>query len=298
MYNAERKHQFLRERKSEVELSPNTEIWFESMEYFEKEYDRDVCEWTSTEIIRYMKYMSTPRIQTLVIFKGSMSIYTDWCITNRLVTDNQNHFAELTTETLCECIDFTKLRSLILTREELLENIRTLNNYSDQFIFLGLFEGINAQNLINVGVSDLEGNELHLHDGKTIAISNDLRHIILMAAEETTWISTKTRQREYDYIPSDRIIRIIDRKNPQTNMMLLLGGRFRGALAFMGLPSEISRKDIMESGRLDYIQSIMKEKNMSLHDVIFNGDIRNDVEARYGKIQNCGVYVNIYGKLI
>lgn len=298
MYNAERKHQFLRERKSEVELSPNTEIWFESMEYFEKEYDRDVCEWTSTEIIRYMKYMSTPRIQTLVIFKGSMSIYTDWCITNRLVTDNQNHFAELTTETLCECIDFTKLRSLILTREELLENIRTLNNYSDQFIFLGLFEGINAQNLINVGVSDLEGNELHLHDGKTITISNDLRHIILMAAEETTWISTKTRQREYDYIPSDRIIRIIDRKNPQTNMMLLLGGRFRGALAFMGLPSEISRKDIMESGRLDYIQSIMKEKNMSLHDVIFNGDIRNDVEARYGKIQNCGVYVNIYGKLI
>lgn len=298
MYNAERKLQFLKERKSEVELSPNTEIWFESMEYFEKEYDRDVCEWTSTEIIRYMKYMSTPRIQTLVIFKGSMSIYTDWCITNRLVTDNQNHFAELTTETLCECIDFTKLRSLILTREELLENIRTLNNYSDQFIFLGLFEGINAQNLINVGVSDLEGNELHLHDGKTITISNDLRHIILMAAEETTWISTKTRQREYDYIPSDRIIRIIDRKNPQTNMMLLLGGRFRGALAFMGLPSEISRKDIMESGRLDYIQSIMKEKNMSLHDVIFNGDIRNDVEARYGKIQNCGVYVNIYGKLI
>lgn len=298
MYNAERKLQFLKERKSEVELSPNTEIWFESMEYFEKEYDRDVCEWTSTEIIRYMKYMSTPRIQTLVIFKGSMSIYTDWCITNRLVTDNQNHFAELTTETLCECIDFTKLRSLILTREELLENIRTLNNYSDQFIFLGLFEGINAQNLINVGVSDLEGNELHLHDGKTITISNDLRHIILIAAEETTWISTKTRQREYDYIPSDRIIRIIDRKNPQTNMMLLLGGRFRGALAFMGLPSEISRKDIMESGRLDYIQSIMKEKNMSLHDVIFNGDIRNDVEARYGKIQNCGVYVNIYGKLI
>lgn len=298
MYNEERKHQFLRERKSEVELSPNTEIWFESMEYFEKEYDRDVCEWTSTEIIRYMKYMSTPRIQTLVIFKGSMSIYTDWCITNRLVTDNQNHFAELTTETLCECIDFTKLRSLILTREELLENIRTLNNYSDQFIFLGLFEGINAQNLINVGVSDLEGNELHLHDGKTITISNDLRHTILMAAEETTWISTKVRQREYNYIPSDKIIRIIDRKNPQTNMMLLLGGRFRSALAFMGLPSEISRKDIMESGRLDYIQSIMKEKNMSLHDVIFNGDIRNDVEARYGKIQNCGVYVNIYGKLI
>lgn len=298
MYNEERKLQFLKERKSEVELSPNTEIWFESMEYFEKEYDRDVCEWTSTEIIRYMKYMSTPRIQTLVIFKGSMSIYTDWCITNRLVTDNQNHFAELTTETLCECIDFAKLRLLILTRKELLENIRTLNNYSDQFIFLGLFEGINAQNLINVGVSDLEGNELHLHDGKTITISNDFRHTILMAAEETTWISTKARQREYDYIPSDKIIRIIDRKNPQTNMMLLLGGRFRGALAFMGLPSEISRKDIMESGRLDYIQSIMKEKNMSLHDVIFNSDIRNDVEVRYGKIQNCGVYVNIYGKLI
>ncbi len=298
MYNAERKHQFLNERRSEVELSPNTEIWFESMEYFEKEYDRDICEWTSTEIIRYMKYMSTPRVQTLIIFKGSMSIYVDWCITNRLVDDNQNHFTELTTETLCECIDFTKLRSLILTREELLENIRTLNNYSDQFIFLGLFEGINAQNLINVGVSDLEGNELHLHDGKTITISNGLRHTILMAAEETTWISTKSRQKEYDYIPSDKIIRIIDRKNPQTNMMLLLGGRFRGALAFMGLPSEISRKDIMESGRLDYIQNIMKEKNMSLHDVIFNSDIRNDVESRYGKIQNCGVYVNIYGKLI
>lgn len=297
MYNAERKLQFLKERKSEVELSPNTEIWFESMEYFEKEYDRDICEWTSTEIIRYMKYMSTPRIQTLVIFKGSMSIYTDWCITNRLVTDNQNHFAELTTETLCECIDFEKLRSLILTREELLENIRTLNNYSDQFIFLGLFEGINAQNLINVGVSDLNGNELHLYDGKTITISNDLRHIILMAAEETTWTSTKIRQREYDYIPSDKIIRSIDVKRPQTNMMLLIGGRLRGGLNFMNLPSEISRKDIMESGRLDYIRRIMQEKNLSLDDVL-HSDIRNMIETRYGKIQNLTTYSNIYGKFI
>ena len=297
MYNADRKLQFLKERKSEVELSPNTEIWFESMEYFEKEYDRDICEWTSTEIIRYMKYMSTPRIQTLVIFKGSMSIYTDWCITNRLVNDNQNHFAELTTETLCQCIDFTKLRTLILTREELLENIRTLNNYSDQFIYLGLFEGVNAQNLINVGVTDLNGNELRLHDGRTITISNELHNIILTAAEETTWISTKKRQREYDYIPSDKIIRSINVKNPQTNMMLLLGGRFRSGLNYMGLPSEISRKDIMESGRLDFIRMIMTERNLSLDDVL-HSDIRNIIETRYGKIQNTITYVNTYGKLI
>ncbi len=297
MYNEERKLQFLKERKSEVELSPNTEVWFESMAYFEKEYDRDICEWTSTEIIRYMKYMSTPRIQTLVVFKGLMSMYTDWCITNRLVNDNQNHFAELTTETLCQCIDFTKLRTLILTREELMENIRTLNNYSDQFIYLGLFEGINAQNLINVGATDLNGNELRLHDGRTITISDELRHIILTAAEEMTWISTKKLQREYDYIPSDKIIRQINVKNPQTNMMLLLGGRFRGGLNYMGLPSEISRKDIMESGRLDYIRRIMREKNLSLDDVL-HSDIRNIIETRYGKIQNLTTYINIYGNFI
>jgi len=297
MYNADRKLQFLKERKSEVELSPNTEIWFESMEYFEKEYDRDICEWTSTEIIRYMKYMSTPRIQTLIILKGSMSIYTDWCITNRLVNDNQNHFAELTTETLCQCIDFTKLRTLILTREELMENIRTLNNYSDRFIFLGLFEGINAQNLVNVSVSDLDGNELRLHDGRTITISKELCHTILMAAEETTWVSTKIRQREYDYIPSDKIIRSIDVKNPQTNMMLLIGGRFRSALKYMGLPSEISRKDIMEGGRLDYIKQIMQKKDLPLDNVL-RSDIRNAIETRYGKIQNLTIYENIYGKFI
>lgn len=297
MYNAERKLQFLKERKSEVELSPNTEVWFESMAYFEKEYDRDICEWTSTEIIRYMKYMSTPRIQTLVIFKGAMSMYTDWCITNRLVTDNQNHYAELTTETLCQCIDFEKLRTLLLTREELLENIQTLNNYSDRFIFLGLFEGINAQNLVNVSVSDLDGNELRLHDGRTITISKELCHTILMAAEETTWVSTKIRQREYDYIPSDKIIRSIDVKNPQTNMMLLIGGRFRSALKYMGLPSEISRKDIMEGGRLDYIKQIMQKKNLPLDNVL-RSDIRNAIETRYGKIQNLTIYENIYGKFI
>lgn len=297
MYNEERKLQFLKERKSEVELSPNTEVWFESMAYFEKEYDRDICEWTSTEIIRYMKYMSTPRIQTLVIFKGAMSMYTDWCITNRLVTDNQNHYAELTTETLCQCVDFEKLRTLLLTREELLENIQTLNNYSDRFIFLGLFEGINAQNLVNVSVSDLDGNELRLHDGRIITISKELCHTILMAAEETTWVSTKIRQREYDYIPSDKIIRSIDVKNPQTNMMLLIGGRFRSALKYMGLPSEISRKDIMEGGRLDYIKQIMQKKNLPLDNVL-RSDIRNAIETRYGKIQNLTIYENIYGKFI
>lgn len=65
----------------------------------------------------------------------------------------------------------------------------------------------------------------------------------------------------------------------------------------MGLPSEISRKDIMESGRLDYIRRVMKENNISLDNVLHSA-IKEDIDTRYGKIQNTITYANTYGKFI
>ena len=65
----------------------------------------------------------------------------------------------------------------------------------------------------------------------------------------------------------------------------------------MGLYKEITRKDISESGRIDLIKKMMKDKNISLDEALSH-QYRNDHEAIYGKIMNKEIYKNTYGKFI
>ena len=293
--NEERKRQFLKERRRSAEISTNIDSWFALAAHFEELYGRDICEWTSTEIIRFAKYLSTAKIQTLILFKNSLSFYVDWCIANRLVSDNQNHFAELTTETLCECVDINKLKGFVFSREELLENISQLPNYSDRFIFLGLFEGIPRMDLARVTLDDLEGNTLHLKE-KDLEISDELASIIQQAAEETTWTSMRATERVFDCEPGDTLIKKLAREHAQSNPSIIIGSRFRECLKYMGLSTEISAKNIAESGRIEYIRKLMRENDMEMPDVISR--FRPELEERYGKIQNLTTYAYTYGRFV
>lgn len=298
MYNRERKEQFLKERRERATIGTNTEIWFEAAEYFESKYQKDLCEWNTSQIIEFMRYISTPRIQTLILMKNSLSIYANWCQVNNLIPDNQNHYSELSSIDLCQCVDTNKLKELILTREELLENINKLPNPSDQVIFLGLFEGIGMKDyeLVNIKVSDLNGNNLTLCTGETWSISDELKYMIYRADEEKYYYSMGSRELRYDVLDKPEVIREIQSRRIQKNSRLLISTRFIKCLDYMGLPSEISQKDIIEAGRLDFIKKIMEKENTSFEEALTN--YKQLHETRYGAIQNYIIYVYLYKSFI
>lgn len=299
MYNAERKEQYLRERKAEAEIAFNTESGFNIAESFETTYNRDLAEWTSTEIVKFFKFYGTAKIQTLINLKNSFQIYTDWCIINGLVGDNQNHYTELSTEDLLKCIDLHKLQSEIVSRDVLLKELQKLPNYSDRYIFLGLFEGISSKGCMigKIRFDQVEPEKIVYDNGDELAISPQLYSIIKTAEMETERVFNGNSNRREVYLPSNTIIRQTIKKNPQNNLSLLIGGRFRSGLKQMDLPQTITQKSIAESGRIEFIRNMMKQYNISKKE-IFNDEYRQIHEKIFGRVQNITTYMETYGKFI
>ena len=299
--NEERKAQFISEKEENVIMPTNIKNVFELAAKREEMLGRDLCEWNSEEIIDFYKYYSTSKIQSLVYIHNRLTEYTNWCISNGLVSDNQNHYVEIKTETLCRCVDMRVLKSEIITREELLDRLNILPNYSDRYIFLGLFEGIPIKNdcLINAKPEDISGNVLRLCDGTTRQISPELKNIMFVASEEECYVSMGKFNNELEYMEgAGKIIRPFKTKRgTQYDMRLAVTSRMRRCSLYLQLPHTMKAKDIVESGRLHYIKGMMQRYNISFEDCINDKRRRDEHEEIYGKIQNALTYISVYGKV-
>ena len=300
MYNSERKQQFLDEKSNKAIQSNNLAVAFKAMEKKEERLGRDAAEWTSEEIIDFYKYLGTMSVQSLVQLHNSLTEYCTWCINNGLIKDNQNHYTEIKSAVLGKCVDTDRLSQFMLSREELLDNIRHLPNFSDQFLVLGIYEGIPMKNSViyYVKPSDLNGNRLSLSNGDTIEISDDLVHIIHMAEEETKYVSMGERKTEYDYTPGENILRSPQSKRTTNNHVLMLANRLRKCFNYLGFPKGITFKMLTEAGRIDYIRRFAKQYNISPVDVLRDKDYRAIIEDRYGKIQNTITYIEVNWEML
>ena len=298
MYNQERKEQFIKERQKQAILSNNIRNLFDLASSTEADIGRDLCEWNSNEILAFYKYYSTPSVQSLIQIHNSLTMYTNWCILNGFVADNQNHFTELNSIMLCDCVNIPALRKTLFSRKEIEDSISHLPNSSDAFLLLGLFEGITTKCMFDVKISDIDDNGyLHLVNGKKIKITPLLHHYMELGAEEDTRVSMPNTQKEfqYEYTDGDHVIRHIKRKSIRQNDVVIIGDRMRKCGQYLDSPN-ITMKSIAESGRMWFIGRMMAEQGISLEEAAVVR--RSEHESIYGDIQNSVTYVNIYGKII
>ena len=188
MYNEERKRSFIRFKQDTTELANNIISCFNDAEIFEEKYEKDLCDWTAPEIVGYLKYINTTKASTLTVLVNMLRIYTDWCLSNSLVQDHQNHYYEVTQEIIDSCIDAVSLADGILTRDFLLQKLEYAYNAADKFVLLGSFEGIRTMDFPVIRISDIKGNSLVLKK-RTIQISDELAEIAAEANTETVYMS-------------------------------------------------------------------------------------------------------------
>ena len=244
-----------------------------------------------------MKFLSTPKVQSLIAAINSLKIYTDWCLINGLVSDGQNHYCEITTEIICGCIDLNKFSKLIIpSRKVLMESINMLHNYTDKFLILGLYEGIPRRYLDEAKFSDLnEDGTALIINGKEFHISSQLRNIIDGCNDETEYVGYgKGGSRQY--VDSEYIIKQTSEKSA-SNRGLVISQRLRKCEMQMGWNLQLIAKDIMESGRMEMIRKIMEDNNITVNTAV-NQPYRAMHEEVYGKIQNITTYLATYGKFI
>lgn len=292
MYNEERKRRYIKIKEDTVTLPYRSlDLLFEKTEPFEEKLGKDVCEWTAAEIMEYYKYRDAYSLSSLVVCNSNLTQYTNWCLTETLVPDGQNHYLEIRPEMLNSCVNKEYLSKLLITRKDLIARIDELPNYTDRFMMLAFFEGIcgiKYVEMTNATIDDIQGNVITLCTGRGLPISDKLKEIAEFAATEESYQTYGVTGKVIKYSDFNKagVIFKVAKKNKLTSagvddgaMMQIVCRRFDKAKDYLGLPKRLTIKNMLLSGKIHYIRELMKKDGFSVEETI--AKYINDINKRY-----------------
>ena len=284
MYNKEYKERFIAERDNKSYL----ECQFNKVASMETELNKDLSNFTFYEIIEYYKLLNTCSLEYLRVLNSQFSLYTQWCLQQNLVNDSQNHYLEVRIEDYDGCVNKTLLNLKVIPKNMILNWVDALPNPRDQFILLGLFEGIKGQDFCELGKlkpEDVHRNTLNLCTGRTIEISDKLKDIIGNCITETIYYGIKSKESSRKFPLIDRGYVIKDYPNTKEDIDNFGRGRqiyksINRIMNYLGIYPNVSANQIFESGKIDMICTRAKEFEMSCEDYIYSDKI-SEVEEKY-----------------
>ena len=287
-YNPELKIQYIEEKSQEV-IIPNNylECQFNKTSKMEEELDKDLSNFTVYEIVEYYKLLNISSFDTLFVMNSQFSMYTQWCLQKSLVKDNQNHFLEMTLEHLKDCLNKALFKMRFITRERILNWVDELPNPKDQFVLLGLFEGLKGKDfceLSKLRPENIKGNIASLCTGREIKLSNRLLKIISDCVVEDKYYSiTGNATKVMPLLDKGFVIK--DYPNARADVSDFQVGRkiynsITRILNYFDVGNFMTANSVFESGKIDMIKERAKELGMSCRDYIYSNHIE-DVEKKY-----------------
>lgn len=259
MYNTEIKSTYIEEKTQTTTIDkfflPNL---FSRTSQFEEKLNKDVCNFTTKEIDNMYRTLDYTSFDSLVVTNNALSLYTQWCLTQGLLIDSQNHFREFSRTRLSELINKMIKREQIVDRDKILDWCMQFPNPSDAFIILGLFEGIYGQQyseFCELRKSDInyEEQKIKLYNrNEALVFSKELcRYGIDAANEDTYWAITNKMTRHVQFRPSDNVIK--EYNNTKNDVSDFQRGRrvyakLCRALDYVGVKDKISATNIVDSG--------------------------------------------------
>jgi hypothetical protein len=288
LYNKELKLQFIKEKNQEAVLPNNyLERQFYKVSSMERELDKDVSNFTVYEIIEYYKLLNLNVLESLIVMNSEFSMYTQWCLQKSLVSDNQNHFLEVTNDVLLGCLNKAVFNMKIISRETILKWVEQLPNPKDQFVLLGLFEGLKGKDfceLARLRLEDIDDNIAHLCTGRSIKLSDELIEIIEDCIKEDMYYSITGSEKKVTKLLDNGYI-IKDYPNARMDVSDFQIGRkiYNGitrTLNYFDALKYMSANSISESGKLHMIKERAKELNMTNKDYIFS-NYMSEVENKF-----------------
>ena len=288
LYNPELKIQYIEEKSQEVIISNNyLECQFNKSFKLENELDKDISNFTVYEIIEYYKMLNSSSLDTLFVMNSQFSMYTQWCLQKSLVKDNQNHFLEMTLEHLKNCLNKALVNMKIVTRETILNWVDQLPNPKDQFVLLGLFEGLKGKDfceLSKLRPEDIKGNIATLCTGREIELSNRLLKIISDCVVEDKYYSISGSGTKVMPLVDKGFV-IKDYPNARGDVSdFQLGRKIYNSISrilnYFDVCEFMTANSIAESGKLQMIKEKAKELNMTCKDYIYSNYII-EVEKKF-----------------
>lgn len=288
MFNEELKNRYIKEKSESVTLPSNyLECQFNKVEKTEKEFNKDVCNFTAYEIIEYYKTLNISTFESLSVMNSHFSMYTQWCLQNNIVKDNQNHFLEIDLEQIKKCLNKIIFKRKIVSREQVIEWCDQLPNPKDQLVILGLFEGMKGKDFsdfVNLRPQDINGNIVKLFDGRELIISNKLLgYINDSIAEQTYYSSSGGQTKTMPLIDKGYVIKSYPNTKEGTSDFLkgrIIYNSIARSLNYVGVLNYMSANSIFESGKISMIKKRSLELGIMPKDYIYSDYIK-EVEEKY-----------------
>ena len=284
IYNQESKERFL----DEIGLDKYPERWwerlFEKTCMFEKKYDKDFYSFTTSEILEFYKFLEVNAIESLMVYNINLIKYGDWALSNNLIFDGQNHFAEIDLKVLNNCIAKGSLYTSILSYEKLIEACSRLNNSQDKYIMHCLFEGIKGKDFTDItklklSDVDVDNRMATLPSGRTIPVSDNFVYICIEANKEVDYI--RADGKTVPLQPSDTIY-----KEKHNSRSIDVGRNVYSAIYrnidLAGLGKSVTGNSIFQSGMIYYFNKEAERLGMTVKQLLDDPVARKTVINKFG----------------
>lgn len=300
MYNSELKNRYINVRESEATL-PNNYLLnqFRELEEYENEVQKDVSNFTAYEIIEYYKVRNLHSLESLLTLNSQLSIYTQWCLRENLVKDNQNHFLELDKDVLNSCVNKVAIQQKIISRDTILKWVNELPNPKDQFILLSLFEFGKSKNFADIvyatiyDIDDLT-NTLCLQDGRKVKISDQLKAIAYDSFHTDTYYSISGKGVKNMPLVSfeNRIVKNYPNSRDDVSdfqKSRVIYNSIVRSLDYVGAAEWCSANSLVESGKIHMIKSQAEKLGITPKDYVYSNHLQ-EVNQQFG----CNIVRSIF----
>lgn len=304
MYNEELKKQFIKDDVTNKNFDKFMTRYFKTIEKYEEEYDKDLSNFNIQEIENYFMGLSTSSYERCQNIKSQFIKYSQYCQERNMIEDNQIHWQEVDSDFLKRTINIGKLQSQYVTRTQLLKDLNRLNNVSDIFIILAIFEGIcgnRYKDFYHLSLDQFEikdGKAFVKLQDKTLEISNKLYDLAIESANCYERIPNNISARRYSRLNAEDpwVIKraansVVDTEAANFHNVSL---RLTHLKRHFGLPY-CTQTALANSGRLDYLYRLTKSEKKDVT-VVFKEHFE-DITKIYGRIQVKGDLIEKYNEL-
>jgi len=298
-------------KKDYIELNPNNNINFDKVmtNYFNRaeeteiRFEKDLSQFTSSEIIAMYKSFCTASLEMLIVINNQFLNYTNWYMKNIENRDNQNHYREMRTSILLNCVSYAGFNSNILTKEHLMSLIRDFANPYEQFLYLALFEGIKGEQMsdfFNLKVSDfIKSKKMLQLSNRVISVSSELIHYAEQASDEYQMynINGEPVSRGKLLETDDRIIKCpkeVGFETDNSERTRIIYRIMRKSKRYDFVPKTLSITSLIESGRINLIKEYIQKTGMSAEQIL--RDYKTEIENKYGSIPSIPKWLMKYEK--
>lgn len=296
MYNPDQKQRYIEYKKQETIISESSLVGlFNMTESFEKEFNKDLCNFTTNEIKVMYKLWNLDSLDVITNRNSAYKSYSSWAQSERLIIDNQNHFDEFDINILNSLLNKNALKQKIVDRATILSWCKRLLNPRDAYILLCIFEfgkGDYFSDIVNSKIGDInrENNTMVLQSGRSVSISDELIDYADKSRSAIEYISARC-SKLYD---DGTIIKRHSTAKSTTDSFYLNRAAYAALKRGLGsINVKISSTNIMYSGIINMINQRSYELNISTKEYLSR--YKEEIKKQYDVIIKPAMMLKKYG---